>query len=187
MKNIFINHKKGAKLNIKERLTVFRVEPNVWDIFKEHHYLTQALNKSCKCFLFCLDGLPCGFIGLLNNPRKNSSNSLSISRIVVKPEFQGLGIGSIIIEFVCGIAQAEGYVTYIKTAHEKFGKYLEQSSCWSPTSYNGKIRKTTDYELGKYNNRLTRKSYCYKYVGKSINGFSELMLPINILRKNKKI
>lgn len=39
--------------------------------------------------------------------------------------------------------------------------------------------------LGKYRNRLTRKSCCKEYVGPPIYGYEELMLPIDVLRKNK--
>lgn len=70
IKNILINKCKKEKPKIK--LTVVRVEPNVWfDLnFANHHYLTETLNKSCKCLLFMWDDIPVGFIGLLNSPRK---------------------------------------------------------------------------------------------------------------------
>lgn len=186
IKNIAINKKSNETPNIN--LSVMRVEPSVWINlgFYKHHYLTSNMNKSCKCFLFMWNNEPVCFIGLLNSPRKNSPNSLSISRIVTLPDFQGIGIARRCIEFVCGIAKSKGYVTYIKTIHDQFGKYLERSENWSPTSYNGKIRNNTDYEKGKYNNRLLRASYCYKFIGKEINGYDELLLPINELRKKKK-
>lgn len=70
IKNILINKRKKEKPNIE--LTVNRVEPNVWfDLnIHKHHYLTESLNKSCKCLLFSWNGVPIGFVGLLNSPRK---------------------------------------------------------------------------------------------------------------------
>lgn len=65
------------------------------------------------------------------------------------------------------------------------GEYLERSETWSPTSYNGKKRNNKNYETGKYDNRLDRKSYCFKYVGEPIYGYEELLKPINDLRKEK--
>ena len=70
MKNILINECKKCKPNIE--LKVQRTESNVWfDLqFYKHHYLTESLNKSCKCLLFMWNGVPGGFVGLLNSPRK---------------------------------------------------------------------------------------------------------------------
>lgn len=186
MKEILINHSKLSKPSIK--LTVRRVEASTWKSlgFYKHHYLTEKLNPSCKCFVFFWNNEPVCFIGLLNSPRKNSPNSLSISRIVTLPDFQGIGISKLCIEFICGIAKNNKYVTYIKTIHEHFGKYLQKSPCWQPTSYNGKKRKISECEKGKYNNRLIRASYCFKYIGESIKGYDDLLLPIKVLREQKK-
>ncbi len=189
MKNILINHKKGKKPDIK--LTVQRVEPNVWyDLgFHKHHYLTSSLNKSCKCLLFSWNGEPVGFVAILNTPRKGEAWGHSISRICLNPDFQGLGLSSIMCNFCGGIItnMGDGYKLYIKTIHEKMGSYFERSNKWTPTSYNGKVRKGTDYEKGKYNNRLERKSYCFKYCGEPISGYEDLLLPIAEMRKLKKL
>ena len=181
-----VEHRKSDKPNIK--LSIRRVEASAWRTlgFYKHHYLTSKLNPSCKCFVFFWEEEPVGFIGLLNSPRKGYPNGLSISRIVVLPDYQGIGIAKKCIEFICGIAKANGYITYIKTIHDKFGKYLENSENWSPTSYNGKERKIENVEQGKYNNRLFRKSYCFKFVGKEIEGYEKLLKPIDELRKLKK-
>lgn len=187
MKDIIVDRPTYAKPNMN--LTVRRVEASAWHSlgFDKHHYLTSELNKSCKCFVFFWDEEPCAFIGLLNSPRKGHPEMMSISRIVVMPDFQGIGIGKIAIEFICGIASNNGHVVTIKTIHEKFGKYLTNSDKWKPTSYNGKIRKDSKkFEEGKYNNRLKRASYCFKYCGEPIKGYEELMLPINELRKKKQ-
>ena len=166
MKDIIVDRPTYAKPNMN--LTVRRVEASAWHSlgFDKHHYLTSELNKSCKCFVFFWDEEPCAFIGLLNSPRKGHPEMMSISRIVVMPDFQGIGIGKIAIEFICGIA----------------------SNKWQPTSYNGKIRRDSKkFEEGKYNNRLKRASYCFKYCGESIKGYEELMLPINELRKKSRL
>lgn len=187
MKPILINHKKGEKIDIK--LSVKRVEPNVWyDLgFYKHHYLTSNLNKSCKCLLFTWNNIPVGFVGLLNTPRKGLPYDMSISRIVILPDFQGLGLSSKIINFCGGIVKSLGdnYRLLIKTIHELMGEYLTHSDKWTPTAFNGKERIKTNYESGKYNNRLQRKSYCFKYIGETIYGYENLLKPINELRKAK--
>lgn len=156
--------------------------------FDKHHYLTESLNKSCKCLLFMWNSVPVGFVGILNTPRKGMPNGCAISRIVIHPDYQGLGLSSRILNFCGGILKSLGddYHLYIKTIHEKMGEALERNTTWNPTSYNGKQRKKVNFEDGKYNNRLDRKSYCFKYVGEPIYGYENLLRPINDLRKEKK-
>lgn len=190
MKNIYVNNNSYDKPNIK--LTVQRVEPSVWRTlgFFKHHYLTEELNKSCKCLLFSWNNIPVGFVGLLNSPRKGMPWGHSISRVVILPDFQGLGLSSKIINFCGGILKSMGddWTLYLKTIHEKMGAYLTRSENWQPTSYNGKVRskESTESEGKRYQNRLMRKSFCFKYVGKPIYGYEELLKPIKELRENKK-
>ena len=187
MKTILVDNNKKGKKDID--LSVVRTEANVWsDLnFDKHHYLTNTLNKSCKCLLFKWNNIPVAFVGLLNSPRKGMPNGHSISRIVVLPDFQGLGLSLRILNFCGGILKSlgEDYYLYIKTIHEKMGEALERSDKWNPTSYNGKVRTNTKFESGKYNNRLERKSYCFKYVGEAIEGYEELLKPIKDLREKK--
>lgn len=185
-----ISQYRNAKPEIK--LTVQRVEPSVWITlgFYKHHYLTSSLNKSCKCLLFSWNSIPVAFVALLNSPRKGMPWGHSISRIVILPDFQGLGLSSKIINFCGGILKSNGddWTLYLKTVHTKMGSYLENSPSWAPTAYNGKTRneRAINDEGKRYKNRLARKSYCYKYIGEPIFGYGELLEPINKLR-NKKI
>ena len=192
MQEVLINHKKGERPYI--HLTIRRVEPSVWYSlgFYKHHYLTEKLNPSCKCFLFEWDTIPVAFVGLLNTPRTGIPYGMSISRIVVLPDYQGLGLSRIICNFCGGIVTAMSddehiYKLYIKTAHEKMGEALGRDTNWRGTQFDGKARtmSSTEFEKGRYNNRLTRKSYCKEYIGGKIYGFEDLMLPIKEMREKK--
>lgn len=179
-----VNHIKGVRPNIK--LTIQRVEASTWDMFKKHHYLTEDINKSCKCFIFRWNGEIVGFVGILNTPRKGCPNAVAISRVVVLPDFQGMGIGYQICCKISAIFKGEGYLVYIKTVNDSLGKaFGRHDKDWRPTSYNGKLRKETEFESGKYNNRLVRISYCYAYEGEPINGLGYLLAPIADMRKQK--
>lgn len=189
IRNIII--KQNLKQTPKIKLTARRVEPHTWYTlgFYKHHYLTQTLNKSCKCILFEWNNNPIAFIALLNSPRKGMPYGFSISRLVIMPDYQGLGLSTKIIDFCGAILKqlGEQYVLYIKTIHEKMGNALEKSKNWMPTAYNGKTRNynAITSEGKKYQNRLARKSFCFKYVGQPLQGFNQLLLPIKILRDNK--
>lgn len=184
MKTTIVNHNKGSKPNIE--LTIQRVEASAWELFKKHHYLTEDINKSCKCFVFRWNKQIVGFVGILNTPRKGCPNAVAISRLVVLPDFQGLGIGAMIANKISAILKAENYLIYIKTVNDALGQAFERNQNWRPTPYNGKVRKNTEYESGKYNNRLIRKSYCYAYEGNPLYGYEYLTRPIADMRKEAK-
>lgn len=192
MKEIIVNHKRGEKPLIE--LTVRRVEPSVWKSlgFDTHHYLTAEMNKSCKCLLFEWEGIPVAFAAILNTPRKGIPYGCSISRLVIMPDFQGLGLSTKIFNFCGSLVKSMSddeheYKLYIKTAHQKFGEALSRNPNVRGTSFDGKGRDTKSADKAKYRNRLTRVSYCKEYIGEPLNKqeYKELLLPIGELRKRK--
>ena len=194
MKTVKINHPKGQRPEIK--LTVRRVEPTVWKsmLFDKSHYLTSELNKSCKCLLFEWNGVPVAFVGILNAPRKGIPYGCSVSRIVILSDYQGLGLSTIIFNFVGGIVKSlsddeHDYRLYIKTAHRKFGEALGRNSSVRATMFDGKGRdkKAIEHDNHRYRNRLQRVSYCKEYIGDKIDGFQDMLKPIGDLRKLKNI
>lgn len=173
---------KGERPEIT--LTVQRVESNVWEMFKKHHYMTQSMSKSAKCFLFCWNDQPVGFFSILNQTfRGCNKNDHRGSRLVVLPQFQGLGFSKQILDFVAGIIKAKGGTLYTKEKHDKLANYQFNSPKWQPSTYNNKKHHAVDPNA---KNRFSRISYCFKYVGEPIYGYEELLLPIKELRSSSK-
>lgn len=190
MKNVYVDHPKGKRQDIE--LTVRRVEPSVWTTmqFDKSHYLTSALNKSCRCLLFEWDGVPVAFVGILNAPKRGIPYACQVSRIVVLPDYQGLGLSTKIFNFCGGVVKSlsddeHDYRMYIKTAHKKFGEALGRNPMVRGTVYDGKGRTKESADDNRYRNRLTRVSYCKEYIGEAISGYEDIMRPINELRKEK--
>jgi len=166
-------------------LQVSRVESDTWDIFKKHHYLTESVNKSCKFFLFTWNNKPVGIVAMINQPRKGCPNGFAISRIVVLPDFQGMGLGTKICEFTSSLFINQGGKVYIKTVNPALGVYHNKSDLWRGTSMNGKARKLKDDTDKKASNRLTRASYCHEYIGEGLTGYEDLLKPTKEMRENK--
>ena len=87
----------------KIELQIFRCRYETWDIFKYHHYLSEDLNKAAKCFLFMWNSKPVGFVAILPLPSGTTKNAFKITRVVVLPDFQGLGIGMKIINLIASM------------------------------------------------------------------------------------
>jgi len=165
-------------------LQVSRVEVETWDLFKKHHYLTEEVNKSCKFLLFEWNDKPIGIVAIINQPRKGCPNGFAISRIVIMPDFQGMGLGVKLSEFCGGLIRNMSGLCFIKTVNPALGEYFNKSKNWRPTLKNGKVGNTNDDNA---KNRKTRLSYCHEYIGASISGYEDLLLPISEMRNKNNL
>jgi len=169
------------------KLQVSRVEAKTWDFFKKHHYLTEEVNKSCKFFLFEWNENPVLIVCVIAQPSGHYTNAVRGSRTVVLPDFQGMGIGSKISDFIAGIYKNSGYRYFTKTINPALGEYRNKHiEIWKPSSKNGKLTIQGGNDL-MHKNRKCRISYCHEYIGESINGYEELLLPINEMRSKNEI
>jgi hypothetical protein len=90
-----------------------------------------------------------------------------------------MGLGVKLSEFASGVIKNNGGKIYTKTINPALGIYRNKSKKWRGTLKNGKIGNTNDDNA---KNRKTRASYCHEYIGESISGYEELLLPINEMR-----
>lgn len=127
------------------------------------------------CFIVYWNGKEVGFISFI--PMLNSKEKrYRVTRIVVLPDFQGLGISKIILETFGAMYKAKGIIVTIRTIHQGLGMYFEKSNNWSALSTNKKEvskKNTLTNNVGnikKHNiENLGREAFSYKYIGKEDN------------------
>lgn len=169
-------------------LQVYRTTCDTWERFKKYHYMTAKLNEAATCFVFTWNNKLVAFHATLPFPNGSIKNAIRGTRTVCLPDFQGFGIGQKITNWCAGVYTNIGKSYYTKTVNPAFGKYMEKSPLWKPSSTNGK--KRSEREVSKEHNimgGLTRPSYCFKYVGEPISGFEDLLLPIDKVRYNNSM
>lgn len=169
-------------------LQVYRTTCNTWDRFKKYHYMTAELNEAATCFVFTWNNKLVAFESILPLPNGSYKNAYREHRLVVLPDFQGLGLGIKISEWCGGILLNDGKTFYTKTVNPALGIYRQNSANWHQTGKYMKSEKAERCEKS-YNmmGGLTRPSFCHKYVGEPISGFEELLLPIDKVRYNNSI
>jgi GNAT superfamily N-acetyltransferase len=168
----------------KIELSVSRVEYDTWKFFKKHHYLTEDVSKSFSLLLFTWMGKPVGIVVYKCQATGAVPNGYGLSRTVVLPDFQGIGIGSRISEFTAAILTNEGKRVFTKTVNPALGEHRNGSSNFKTTAKHGASRSDNKSDK-KGPSRLSRPSYCHEYIGDPISGYEDLLLPINEMRKNK--
>jgi ABC-type lipoprotein export system ATPase subunit/GNAT superfamily N-acetyltransferase len=128
-----------------------------WPIFSAHHYLTEDINRSARCWAATWEGRTVGFVSALAYPNGYIKNAWREHRTVALPDFQGMGIGVRISDAMATIFVKDGCRFFSKTAHPRMGEYRNNSPLWRPTSKN--MRARTDYN----HNRKTKES-SYKHL-----------------------
>lgn len=159
---------KGLLRQPQIDLKIFRVKYEAWNYFKQHHYLSQDLNKSAKCFMVTWNNVPVAFNATLALPHPVLKNSWRGSRTVVIPDYQGIGIGSWLSDYIGGMVKAKGGRYFSKTTHPAMIAYRTKSNKWKETTHSRKSRPT-DYEgmLKKNWTATTRECYAFEYIGNS--------------------
>jgi len=123
-------------------LEVFRCARSAWGLFGPHHYLSARLHRSAQCYLGTWCDRPAAFAAVL--PMTGRAGYRRVSRLVVLPEMQGVGIGSAVLEAVCELYHRRGERVGITTGHPGLIGRLLRSPRW---------RRLRRYRLGREGNR----------------------------------
>lgn len=153
------NHELSVGRNLWHRpeivIEIRECKKDLWEMFKEHHYLNNTMNSSCRCFVALWGEEIVGFVGAISLPGKipplyegDERKKWRESRAVILPDYQGIGIGTRLSEAVGQIFLDQGYRYFSKTAHIRVGEHRQHSDLWRPTSTNLKSReKSREYGI----------------------------------------
>lgn len=161
------------------RLTIESTTREDWVYFEKHHYLDSKLSKSSHCYVAKIGNKKVGFLAIMHGTGGSIPTYWRESRLVVLPEFQGLGIGKTLSDTIAQEYFNRGLRYFSKTAHSALGEYRESSTLWKPTSKNKKKRldylakmsdTSSDY-IGKFKKETllrdsTRLAYSHEFIGK---------------------
>lgn len=139
----------------------------VWSHFAPYHYLSESLNKAAHCYLAFWNGAVVGFVASIAYPSGTVKNAFREHRLVVHPDYQGLGIGPKLSELVAQHYVDNGKRYFSKTSHPRLGGYRDQSDKWKPTSKNH-MRRTDGMNLegkARWSIDPNRWSYSHEYLG----------------------
>lgn len=110
-------------------LTVRRVDKAAWTLFRKHHYLDHDLNGSAKCFLATVGDRPAAFTAVLPFPHAIRPGWRE-HRTVCLPDFQGIGIGNAMSEFIASLFVVSGKPYFSSTGHPGMIRYRSRSTHW---------------------------------------------------------
>lgn len=142
----------------KIQLKIRRAERSEWGRFKHHHYLDTNLSNSAACFVAEVENKPAAFASVLPFPHAIKSGWRE-HRTVCLPDYQGVGIGNALSEFVASLYSATGKPYYSTTGSPAMIWHRAKSKKWRMTrkpSRTGKPGKTSKMKgMKTAHNRIT--------------------------------
>lgn len=149
------------------QVDLMRVEGRqVWPLFKPHHYLSGNLSRSARCFLATINDRPAAFASVGSFPHPKSPGWQE-HRFVVLPDFQGVGLGNRLSEYVGSLFAATGRPYRGLTSHPAYIQHRLRSPLWrcyrAPKFSAGGV-KTSSRSLSKTNS-VDRFVGGFLYVG----------------------
>jgi ABC-type lipoprotein export system ATPase subunit len=147
-------------------ITVSKTTRQTWRAFAHHHYLSENLASAARCWVVHVEDSPAAFIAELHQPHAKVKNLRRISRIVIAPDFQGIGLSQHILNIMGGMYAAQRTRLSIVTSHPALIHALNRSDTWAL------VRKPSrnQIHMGKRQQRqgsteATRRTATLEYMG----------------------
>lgn len=110
---------------------ITRAKREAWSWFAPHHYLSSEL-RPARCFLATINNAPVAFAGIANFPHPSVRDIQTLTRIVVMPDYQGLGLGTHHFASAMGrICAANGFRLRVGSSHPALILHWAKSPLWN--------------------------------------------------------
>lgn len=149
-------------------LEIKRVHSSAWQFFKRHHYLSAELNKTAICFVAFYQGRPVCFSSTMHFCHPKAS-SFREHRTVVFPDYQGVGIGNAVSEYVASLMSATGKPFSSVTQAPAMVAHRAKSPKWSVGRKMGFVRYGVHSGKPSLNKNVScnRFTATFRYIGES--------------------
>jgi GNAT superfamily N-acetyltransferase len=85
-------------------------------MFRQYHYLSGSLPPTARCYAAVYHGKPIAFIAVVYVRMR--ANYYRVSRLVVLPDYQGIGVGKRLLNFVAELYASQTHIPfYILTSN----------------------------------------------------------------------
>jgi len=128
---------EGQKKNRPDiKLSIYENgEKEVWNIFRKYHYLSDSHNKAAKIYTLTMNDNAVGFISVIHFPHSKVKNFKKVHRLVILPDYQGLGLGKILLNYVAKLYKNKGFRFRIVTASIPLINSLKRDIKWAMCAF----------------------------------------------------
>jgi hypothetical protein len=147
-------------------LEIIRCNVSAWKLFSRHHYMNGKLHPSAQCFAGLVEGQPAAFEAVLPFPHPTHPGWRE-HRCVCLPDFQGVGIGNAMSEFVASLFAGMGRPYTSVTSHPAMIHHRARSGNWRMRRGPSRTNKSRSDRMGWLNKTISmrRVTASFAYIG----------------------
>jgi ABC-type lipoprotein export system ATPase subunit/GNAT superfamily N-acetyltransferase len=92
----------GQKKNRPDvKFEIFQTnDKSIWKVFAKHHYLNHTHNNAAMVYVATINDEIAAFLSVLHFPHPTVKNMKKVHRLVVLPDYQGVGFGIKFLNFI---------------------------------------------------------------------------------------
>lgn len=138
------------------KLSIYPANRSIWHLFARHHYLSHTLAPGAHCFIATIDDQLAAFSSYIHFPHPHTKSIKMGHRLVVLPDFQGLGIAARFDDWLGQKLFEDGYRYRNIVAHPGMIRLYARSPRWRETT-NRRSTRTTKKARMKTTQLSTRR------------------------------
>jgi hypothetical protein len=128
-----------------------------WNMFKKYHYLATNIHPAAQCFVLTCNDTIAGFLSYIHFPHSKCKNIKTGHRLVILPDWQGIGLSHYLLHTVAEIACKKGYRFISTTSHPAVCNIYKKSEDWVLT-HMGRVVNADKKSIMRKNMAFNRKS-----------------------------
>jgi ABC-type lipoprotein export system ATPase subunit len=159
--------RSGKRPEIK--VDVFDTHRNarLWPLFGKYHYLNTEVKRGTDIFVGCINNAPVAFCAVRHFPHPKNPRLKMVHRLVVLPDYQGIGIGTRFLGFVADLYTHRGFTMHIVTSQVSLINSLTKHG-WRLVYYGHQTKQAGGLECLKKANSTRRITASFAYTGRSV-------------------
>jgi ABC-type polar amino acid transport system ATPase subunit len=106
-------------------------DKSIWKMFAKHHYLSHSHNNAANVFIAIINDEVAGFLSVFHFPHPKVKNIKKVHRLVILPDYQGVGIGLKFLNEVGVIYKNQKFRYTITTSAPSLIYALKKANNWN--------------------------------------------------------
>lgn len=139
-------------------------------MFAKYHYLNATHNNAAQVFICTVNNTVAGFLSVIHFPHPRIKNFKRIHRLVILPDFQGVGIGKRFLDFIANKTVLQNQKCIITTSNTALVFSLKKDPCWNLRRVGRTVAigaTSTIKELQNTNSGANRITTSWEYTNKT--------------------
>jgi ABC-type taurine transport system ATPase subunit len=149
---------EGQKKNRPEiKFEIYQsADKGIWKMFAKYHYLSHSHNNAANVYVALVNDQIAGFISVLHFPHPKVKNMKKVHRLVILPDYQGIGIGGVLLNHIGDVYTKTKQRFNITTSAPSLIYSLKKSNKWITTRLSRTKAQSTSSTVGNMQTSVNR-------------------------------